>query len=133
MAQNNLGCCLGAVLSAQRLHKVALGVHQVEVYAVVYQIVLTRSHVLGRAKVHSVRLAHVLDLVVCARQADEGGVEFGQVLLQHLGGVAFRVTGDEDGQDGAGALGLDQIKHAGHLVEFLRADIGAMGEAKVNL
>jgi hypothetical protein len=133
MAQYDLGCCLWAVLSAQCLNKVSLGVHEVKVYAVVDQIVLARRHILWRAKVHPVRFAHVLDLVVCAREADKVWVELGQVFLEDLGGVARRVAGDEQGQDSARALGFHEIKHARHLVEFFGADIGAVRKAEIDL
>lgn len=129
---NHLGALLRRMLPAQRLDKVALRVHQVKVDAVVDQVVLARLDVCWGAKVHAVRLAHGLDLVVRARQADKARVELHQVLAEHVGRVAGRVTRHKHGQQLAGLLGLDHVKHAAHFVEFFGANVGAVGEAKVD-
>lgn len=134
MIQNNLRRRLRAVLSSQRLHKITLRIHQVEVNTVVHEVILARLDILRRAEVDAVLLAQRLDLVVCAGQADELGVELDQVLLKSLGVVACGVAGDEDREEGVlGGLFLDEVEHAGHLVEFFGADVGAAGEAEVDL
>lgn len=134
MSRNELRGLLRRVLSSQRLHKVTVGVHQVKVDAVVDEVVLAGLDVLGRAEVDAVLLAQRLDLVVGSGQADEPGVELGQVLLQGRWVVARRVAGDEDGEEGrVGVLGLDNVEHLGHLVELFGADVGAAGEAEVDL
>lgn len=134
MSRNELRGLLRRVLSSQGLHKVTIGVHQVKVDAVVDEVVLAGLDVLGRAEVDAVLLAQRLDLVVGSGQADEPGVELGQVLLQGCWVVARGVAGDEDGEEGrVGVLGFDNVEHLGHLVELFGADVGAAGEAEVDL
>ena len=61
-------------------------------------------------------------------------MELGQIALHHGGRVARRIARDEDGQQHIGAaLALDNVNHDGHLVELLGADVGAVGEAEVDL
>lgn len=133
VVQDHFGSLVRRVLAAEGLNKITLGVHQVEVDAVVDEVVLARLDLGGSAEVDAVRLAHGLDLVVCARQADELGVELGQVLLEHLGGIARRIAGDEDRLESAGTLGLHLFEHGRHLVKLLGADVGAVAEAEVDL
>lgn len=121
------------MLPPQRLHKVALRTHQVEVDAVVHQIVRSWRRVARCAEVYPVRLAHGLDLVVRPRQANELGVELGQVFL-HLGGaVARRVARHKHGLERVGALFIHKVVHDGHLVELFGADVGTVREAEVYL
>lgn len=133
MIQNNPCRLLGTMLPAQRLHEVALGVHQVEVDAMVDEVVLAGLNVARRAEVDAVALAHVADLLVGARQPDEARVELGQVRLEDLGVVARRVARDEDRRQRVGGLRLHQVEHARHLVELFRADVRAVREAEVDL
>lgn len=89
---------------------------------------------MGRGgEVDAVGFAHCPDLLPGAGEADEGGVEFGEVGFDDGGGVAVGVAGDEDrGQDFA-ALGFDNVDHLGHLVELVGADVRAVGEAEIYL
>ena len=103
------------------------------------QVVHPRLDALGCAEVHAVHLAHGFDLLPRARQADQAGVEFLQVGLQHRGRVAGGVAGDEDGEEGrVGGVGGwdgdgDEVEHLRHFVKLLRADVWAVGEAEVDL
>ncbi len=97
------------------------------------QIILAWLDILWGAKVHPVRLARILDLLVVARQSNEIRVEFCQVFLEHLGVVARGVAGDHDGEENVAAFGDNFVVHEGHFVELVRADVGAVGEAKVDL
>jgi hypothetical protein len=62
-------------------------------------------------------------------------MELLEVLAQHLGRVASRVAGDEDGQKHFIVLGLlfDLVDDLGHLVQLVGADIRAMRETEVDL
>jgi hypothetical protein len=107
--------------------------HEIEVYAMIDQVILPRLHCRRRAKVHAVLLARLLDVLVRACQAQDGWVELGEVLLQHFGRVARRVAGDHEGDHDIAALLLDFVVHKRHLVELVGADVGAVREAKVDL
>jgi hypothetical protein len=107
--------------------------HEIEVYAMVDQVILPRLHCRWRAKVHAVLLARLLDVLVGACQAQDGRVELGKVLLQDFGGVARGVAGDHEGDHDIAAFLLDFVMHEGHLVELVGADVGAVREAEVDL
>lgn len=133
VSQDNVCAFARRMLAAEGLNKVALRVHDVEVDAVVDEVVLAGLDVRRRAEVDTVCLADSLDLIVGAREADELGVELGEIAFEHFRLVARRVTGDEDGREGAGALLLHEIIHARHLVQLIGADVRAVREAKVDL
>ena len=107
--------------------------HQIKINAMIHQIILTGLHTRGRTKIHTVRFTRVLDLFVRARQADEIWVELREVLLEDGGCVARRVAGDHEGEQHGAAFGGDFVVHEGHFVEFVRADVRAVGEAEVHL
>jgi hypothetical protein len=133
MLAHNLGRTLRRILPPYTLHEVPLRIHNVEVNTMIDQIVLARLHVLRRAEIHAVHLAHVLRLLVGPREADELRVELVEVVAEDEGGVARRVAGYEEGpQDGA-VLGGYDVDCAGHFVELVGADVGAVGEAEVYL
>ena len=76
-------------------------------------------------------------------------MEFLQVCAEHGGGVAGGIAGDEDGEErgslgvGSGGEGggkdfgrgggVDEVDYFGDFVEFIGADVGAVGEAEVDL
>jgi hypothetical protein len=60
-------------------------------------------------------------------------VEFGQVGFQDRRRVARRIAGYEDGAQQVGVFGGEKLDRRGHLVEFFGADVGAVGEAEVDL
>lgn len=109
--------------------------HQVEVDTVVHEVVLSGLHILGGAEVHAVLLAHMLDLLVRASQADDAGVELLQILAKHLGCITDGITGNENGHEELLISGrsLDLLDDLGHLVQLIGADIGAVSEAEVDL
>jgi hypothetical protein len=76
MPPNNLRRRLRAMLSPNRLHKIALWIHQVEVDTMIDEIILPLRHPLRSREIDAVFLADILDLLPGARQADDGGVEF---------------------------------------------------------
>ena len=84
-------------------------------------------------EVDAVGFAHCFHLFPGAGEADEGGVEFEEVGFDDGGGVAVGVAGDEDGGQDFAAFGFDNVDHFGHLVELVRADVGAVGEAEIHL
>lgn len=100
----------------------------------IHQIILLIGlHILRRGEVDAILLAYIFGLFPGSGQAHEGGVEFGEVGAQHRGSVARRVAGDEDGAQGVGRAGLDDVDGFGHLVEFVWADVWTVAEAKVDL
>lgn len=109
--------------------------HQVKVNTVIHQIVFARLHISGRAKVHAVLTADVLDLVIGAGQADDARVEFLQVCAQHLGCITSGIAGDENWHEDFVVLGgfLDFLDDGGHFVQLVGANIRAMSEAEVDL
>ena len=113
--------------------------HQVKINTMIDQVVHPRLHALRRAEVHAVHLAHRLDLLPRARQPDHAGVELLEVGFEDRGGIASGIAGDEDGEErrvGGRARwerNEDEVQHLGHFVELFRTDVGAVGEAEVDL
>lgn len=97
------------------------------------QIILPRLHSGWCAKVHTVLLARLLDVLVCACQAQDRRVELGKVFLQDFGRVARGVASYHERSHDIATLFFDFLVHEGHLIEFVGADIGAVGEAEVDL
>lgn len=99
------------------------------------QVVLAGLNVIRSGKVHTVLLADILDLLVCSGQTDNVGVELLQVLAQDLRSVSGWVTGDEDRTHNILSISrlADLVDDSCHLVEFIGANIGAVGEAEVDL
>ena len=127
-------CTLRRVLSSNALHEIALGIHHVEVYTVVDQVILLSwLQLRWCGEIDSVLLAHVFYLRPCSCQSDEGGVEFREVGFQHFRGVAGWVDGDEDEACAVRNLFLQDVDCERHFVKFVRADVGAVAEAKVDL
>jgi hypothetical protein len=99
----------------------------------IHQIILSRFHSLRRAKIHPIRLTYGFNLFPGTREADQGGVEFGEIGFEDGGSVAGRVAGYEDWGEYVWLGGLEEVDHAGHFVEFFGADVGAVGEAEIDL
>ena len=134
MVQNDPGALIRRMLPPECLYKVALRIHEVEVDAMIYQIVLTRLDILRCAEVDAILLAKVLNLFVRASQTDEVGVELGKIALESFGVVSFRIASHKYGQQGIlGNLLLDRVKHASHLIELFRANVGAASKTEVDL
>lgn len=109
VVQNQLRSLFRRMLSSESLDEVSLGIHKVEVNAMIDKIVLAGLDVLWCAEVDTVLLAKILNLVVCSSQANELGVKFGEVSLEGLGVVTFGIAGDEDGQQFGCGLLFDEI------------------------
>jgi hypothetical protein len=107
--------------------------HQVKVDAMIHKIILPWLHAARCAKVHSVRLACVLDLIIVARQSNELWVELGEIFLQDLWSIACRIAGNHERKQHFAALLNHLVVHECHLVELVGADVGAVGEAEVDL
>lgn len=60
-------------------------------------------------------------------------MELGEVGAQDGWRVSGWIAGDEDAAEGIGFFRLNDVDGCGHLVELVGADVGAMGEAKVDL
>lgn len=133
MVQDKCSSLLRRVLSTQCLNKITLRIHEVEVDAVVHQVVLSGLNVLRCAEVDAVLLAEVLNLIVCTSQANKLVVELAEVFLERLWCITSRVAGNEDGEKCAGGLLFHNVQHGRHLIELFGADIGASGKAKIDL
>lgn len=109
--------------------------HQIKVDTVVHEVILAGLHIPGSTKVHTVLLAHVLDLIVGTSQADDASVELLQILAQHLRRITDGIAGDENGHEDLLIPGssLDLLDNLGHLVQLVGADIRAVSEAEVDL
>ena len=81
MTTNNCRRLLRTMLPPYRLHKIPLWIHQVKVDAMIYQVILSLLHALGRGKVNPIRLTHAFDLFPCSCETDNIGVKLGQVFL----------------------------------------------------
>lgn len=101
----------------------------------IHEVVLAGLDILGSTEVHTVLLADVLDLLVCASQADDTSVELFQVLAQHLGRITDGIASNKNGHEEllVSGSGVDLIDDLGHLVQLIGADIGAVREAEVDL
>ena len=127
----------------------------------IYQIILPLLHILRRTEINPILLTNILYLLVCPRQPNYTWVKLGEVFLQDTRSVSGRIAGYEDWEDGldlggVGGAGRDgrrdgggwrgvrgwcggrescvyEVYHLGHFVEFFGADVGAVGEAKVDL
>jgi len=140
MRQNDLRRILRTMLPPNRLHKVTLGIHQIEINTMIHQIILTLLYAFRRTKVHSILFTYILYLFPSACEADDRGVEFGEVGLQDARRVSCRITSYEErekGWEGGGGgekwRGVHKIDHLRHLVELFGADIRAVAEAEVYL
>jgi hypothetical protein len=100
MSQNNLTCLFRTMLSSNRLHEIPLGIHQIEINTMIYQIILSLLDALGRTKIHAIFLTDVFDLVPGPCQTYERGMEFREVGVKNRRGVAGGIAGDEDGEEG---------------------------------
>lgn len=99
----------------------------------VNQVILSGLDGRRCAEVHAVFLAGLLDVLVGARQSEDGGVELGEVFLQNGGCITRGIAGNHDGENSLAALFLDLLVHERHLVELIGANIGAVREAEVYL
>ena len=134
--------------SSSQVHELGMGkhiggkqqrTHQIEINTMIHQIIHPRLDPLRRTEIHPIQLADRLDLLPRARQADHVRMELFQIGLEHRRRVSCRITRYEEGEEGrvlgiAGGQSLvDEIEHAGHLVEFFGADVGTVREAEVDL
>lgn len=135
MLHNQPRRALWRILATNTLDKVALGIHQVEINAVVDQIVFAGCDILWRAEIHTVRFTHLFHLLVGSREADDIRMELGEVFFEHLRSISSGIAGDEYGFHDLGAVrgGFDVVDDGGHFVELIGADVGAVREAKVHL
>jgi hypothetical protein len=106
--------------------------HQVKVDAVIDQVILPGRNLLRRTKVHAIRLARILNLLMAPRQPNKMRVKLSQVLLQHRRTISRRIARDHDRQQDIPTLLLNLLVHERHLVQLVRADVRAMREAKVH-
>ena len=103
------------------------------------QIVHPGFHPLGRTKIDPVQFANGFDLLPRAREPDHCGMEFLEVRFENRGCVASWVAGYEEREEGErrgwgrGKGRGDEVDHRGHFVELFRTNVGAVGEAKVDL
>lgn len=109
--------------------------HQIEINTMIHQVILPRLHIPRRTKVHPIHLAHLLDLLIRPRQANDLRMELLQIRAQHIRRIAHRITGDKHRQEETLVFRgvVDIVDNRGHFVQFVGTDIRAMCEAKVDL
>jgi hypothetical protein len=98
MIVNHLGRRIHGEIPPNRLHEVALRIHQVKVDAVIHQVILSRLDVRRRGEVDPVRFAHVLYFLPSTCHAQDILMEFRKVSTDDLRCISRRVTGYEDGE-----------------------------------
>ena len=105
----------------------------------IHQIVHPRLHPFRRTEVHPVHLTYRFDLLPRTRQAYHTGMEFLEIGFQYRRGITSWVACYENGKKrrirgrARRERHGDEVKHLRHFVEFFRADIWAVSEAKVDL
>jgi len=99
----------------------------------IHQIILSRLHTRRRRKINPILLARLLDVLVSTRQTHDIRMEFLEVFFQDGGSVARRIAGYHDREDHVSAFCFHLVDHFGHFVEFVWADVWAVGEAEVDL
>lgn len=106
--------------------------HQIEVNTVIYEIILSFFHAARRAKIHPIRLAHIFNLLVRARQTNELGMKLFQILLEYRRRISCRIARNHHRQQNMPYLRNYLVVHQTHLVELVGADVRAVCEAKVH-
>lgn len=133
------GVCLRGIISlwASRNGMVGEGgrihTHQIEVDAMIDQVVLSWFHVWWCAEIDSVIFTTCLDLLPSTSQSDQVWMEFREVLLDDGRGVAVGVASNKHRLEDITALVAHGVYHLGHLIEFVWADVWAVCEAEVEL
>jgi len=107
--------------------------HDEKIYAMIHQVVLAGLEFWGSGEIDSIDFASTLDLFVVTREAYYVRVEFLQVSFENCWLISGRIAGNHDRNQDISTCGLDLVDHFTHFVEFVRTDIGAVREAKVDL
>jgi hypothetical protein len=99
---------------------------------VIDQVVLPGRNLLRRTKVHAIRLARILNLLMAPRQPNKMRVKLSQILFQHRRAIPRRIARDHNWQQDIPTLLLNLLVYERHLVQLVRADVRTMAEAKVH-
>jgi len=87
---------LWTMLSSDSLHKVPLGIHQIEVDTMIDQIILALLHALRRAEIHPIRFTDALYLLPSPCKPNEIWMELLEVFFEHSWGISGGVASDEN-------------------------------------
>ena len=101
----------------------------------VHQIILSGFYIPRSTKINPILFTNMLDLVIRTSQADDIGMEFLKVCSEYVGCVTEGIASNENRLENLLAFirFVDFVDYAGHFVQFIRANIGAMCEPEVNL
>ena len=101
----------------------------------VHQIILPRFYIPRSTKIHPILLTDMLDLLIRTRQADNIGMELLKVCSEYVWCVTEGIASDENRLENLLAFirFVDFIDYPSHFVQFIRTNIGAMRESKINL
>jgi len=102
MIQNNPRRRLRTMLPSNRLHKIPLRIHQIKIYTMIHQIILSLLHILRCREINPILLTNVLNLLIRPCQSNNTRMKLGQVFLEDAWSVAGGVAGYEDWEDGLG-------------------------------
>lgn len=117
----------GRALEVEAADEATALVHQVDERGVVHGVAAAvERHLAG---VDAPRLQHGIHRRPVAAEAADAPVEAGQVGVQHLGGVALRIHGDEEAAQPV-ALGAERVVDGGDLLQRRGADVRAVRETE---
>ena len=119
-------------LTANHIHELAFRVHEVEENRVIHQVILARLHIGRSGEVNTILFAHILHLLVCSSQTNNGRMEIFQVLLDDFWRVSGRITRDEYRLQLNVLFLLQRIQHLSQFIQFIWTHIRAVGESKVD-
>lgn len=132
MIVDDLRRSINREISPDCFDEITLRIHEIEIDAMVYQIVLPWLHVRRRGKIYSVRLTHVLHLLPSARHAQNIIMELGQISSDHLRRVSGWITRDEYGQKHVSMLLFHSVNHTRHLIQLFGTDVWTVCETEVH-
>lgn len=100
MARDDPRRLLRTMLSPNRLYEIPVRIHQIEVNAMIDQVILSLLHILRRTEIHSILLTDIFNLFPRTGQADDGRVELGEVFREDAWCVPRGVAGYEEREKG---------------------------------
>lgn len=132
MISHDLSCLLGGKVPPDSLDKISFRIHEIEIYAVIYQIILTWLYIWWCREIYPIFLAHRFSVLVRPSQAYYVWMELFKILLDDCWRVPSRVTSDENRAQNVSAALLDKVDHDGHFVQFFRTYVRTVREAKIH-
>ena len=107
--------------------------HEIEIYAMIHQIILTWLHIWWCREIYPVFLTYWFGIFVRSTQAYYVWMELFEVLPDYRWRVPSRVASDKHRAQNISATLLDKVDHDGHFVQFFRTYVRAVREAEIHL